>query len=129
MEEQLDECETLADELAATPKGHWPSTLLLLIDVLAAHFKRRERNRDNPEDSAARVTLVIADYLGGRQLYMPRGDRLRKAIQNVEIFRAHTGDNTIELAQRYGITERSVQRIVLVQRELARKLRREGNGQ
>lgn len=129
MEEQLDECEGLADELAAAPKGHWPSTLLLLIDVLAAHFKRRERNRDNPEDAATRVTLVIADYLGGRQLYMPRGDRLRKAIKNVEIFRAHTGDNTVELAQRYGITERSVQRIVLVQRELARKLRREGNGQ
>ena len=108
-----------ADSKAAVP--HWPQTLLDLRDVLVALFVRRGSTADEAHDCAGACVMELAQYMGGRALYLPMGTRARLALRDAEIFRRANGRNTDALAQEFGLTQRHVQRVMAEQTRLRRQ--------
>lgn len=111
------------DEIGNLPKGRWGVVLAEILDVLTAHFHRRGKSADEAFKESSALTIKLAKHFGGRPIYLPKGKRLEANLKNEEIFRLHNGSNGHELAERFGITLRQVQKIVATQRELNRKKR------
>lgn len=111
----------LGANLDDLPKERWPQELVNAIEVLEAAYHRA----GYPDEAAftlARVGMVaLADYRGGRQWYLPRGDALATALRDAEIYRRARRDNIGALADEYGLTERHVWRIVRQQYALHRR--------
>lgn len=95
------------------PKERWPSTLRELVDVLAAYNERVLRMKPHAAaDDAMERVMVIADYLGGKFVYLPRGDALRVAVRDALIYRLSTRLPVLEIARKYDLTEIRVYQIV-----------------
>ncbi|WP_157890267.1 Mor transcription activator family protein [Marinobacterium aestuarii] len=60
---------------------------------------------------------------GGRHVYIPKGDRIREAVRDVELFRDRHDRGILpdELASRYKISTQHVYRIIKEQRSLHMK--------
>lgn len=116
--ELIERAGTVLDD-----KTRWPQRLVELFDVLFAyHTKRRGLNEDDAARDASAQAILIADYLGGAVVYLPRGDALRKAVRDSEAYRRHNGRNTEELAREYGMT--TTKFYELIAREKARRVRK-----
>ena len=100
------------------PEDRWPSILAETVDVLVADWERSGVDREEAIARAQRTVLLIADYLGGKSVYWPRGDRLQQALRDRQIYLLHNGRNTHELADRFGLTVRTVERVYAEQRAL-----------
>lgn len=99
--------------------GAWPSLLAELVDVLADHFEdQRKKDPDSAMDLAQDVIIVIAHHLGGRSIYLPRDDRLKRAIRDSQIYREFDGANHLALAKRTGLTKTQIYNIIAEQRRL-----------
>ncbi len=112
---------TMSEALAAgieAPAEKWASTLADLVDRFAAHYERAGRMPDDAIAEAQTVVLLLADYTGGRSVYLPRGTALRTALRDRAIYLAAKRGNTQALAARYGLVERRVQQIVAEQHAL-----------
>jgi Mor family transcriptional regulator len=97
----------------------WPSLLAELVDVLADHYQDREKaNEEKAMAMAQDVIVVIAHHLGGRSVYLPRDDRLKRAIRDSMIHRAFDGTNHLALARRAGLTTTQIYNIIERQRRL-----------
>lgn len=116
----LDLIEHAGDVL--TDRARWPQRMTELFDVLYAYNVRLGMQADTAAPDAAERTFLIADYLGGSVVYLPRGDALRRAVRDAEAYRRHTGNNTEQLAREYGMT--TTKFYELIAREKARRLRR-----
>lgn len=111
---------TSIDASKARSKGKWPATLINLVAVFEAHFLRRGLAKSTASDEAKAATLTLAQYLGGRPIYLPFGLRIQNALRDAEIFAQANGQNTRELSVKYKTTERNIQRIVKEQTTLRR---------
>jgi Mor family transcriptional regulator len=96
---------------AMPPADAWPSMLAELVDVLVASFRARGRDEQAAIADAQAAALAIGEYMGGRQLYLPRGDRLREWLRDRRIYLEYKGINKGELARRYRLTERRIEQI------------------
>ncbi|MFX6383803.1 Mor transcription activator family protein, partial [Acinetobacter baumannii] len=72
---------------------------------------------------AREVVLALAVYFGGRPLYLPKGAMLETALLHARIWHEFNGRNTEELADRYRLTVRQVQKIIKQQMRYRRGLR------
>jgi Mor family transcriptional regulator len=113
-----------ADSGSGCRSKKWPQTLHEILEVLAANFVRRGFENWKAEAEARAAALELARYFGGGRVYFPGGSQLKNSIRDAEIFRVANGRNTDELAQRYRMTERNVQRIVKEQTEIHSSIRR-----
>ncbi|MCR6661846.1 MAG: hypothetical protein NVV60_01530 [Luteimonas sp.] len=108
----------LGADLDGVPQEKWAKGLVDLIAVQEAAFKRHGLD-DTEAFRLARVGIIAqAEFGGGRQWYLPRGDDLLIALRDAEIFRRARRGNIPELAQEFDLTERSVWRIVRLQHKL-----------
>lgn len=98
------------------PSERWPSTLAEFIDVTRAVLHRRGRDDAQALEDAQQVVLALGTYLGGRQIYLPTGERLKTALRDRRIFLEYCGRNKAMLARRYDITERRVEQIAAEQK-------------
>ena len=57
-------------------------------------------------------------FLGGGMVYLPRNDKLKKALRDAQMFHDCTGHNHRELMKKYNLTQQSVYQIVAEQRKL-----------
>ncbi len=105
------------------PRHRWPRQLADLVDVVAAMFRRRGRGAEQAVDEAREVVLALAVYFGGRPLYLPKGAMLETALLHARIWHEFNGRNTEELADRYRLTVRQVQKIIKQQMRYRRGLR------
>jgi len=103
---------------ALADRTRWPQRLTELFDIELAFSRRTMANGDAAEDAAAR-TILIADYLGGSVIYLPRGGALRQAVRDALIYTRFTGANHDALAREFGLTTAAVYKIL--QRETARR--------
>lgn len=120
--ETVDDPMDLLERMGDTklPESVWPQTLADLMAVFRAYFERH----GDPEKAPARaqdLCVLLGGYLGGRQIYLPRGDRLKTAIRDVLIWSEFTGDNMDELQRRTGLTKARLYEILARQRELHRR--------
>lgn len=100
------------------PEDRWARTLARLVEVL---FARYRRNGMAPEDAGklANATVIeIAHYFGGRPVYLPRGDRLKIALRDAEIFRRARRGNIEALADEFGLNVIQIYRIIRQQKAL-----------
>jgi Mor family transcriptional regulator len=96
----------------------WPTTLAEMVDVLVARNRAKGMTEDAAIIEAQEVIIVIGQYCGARQIYLPRGDSLKEALIARQIYLLHRGNNTEELADRFGFSVRWVQRIYAEQRRI-----------
>jgi Mor family transcriptional regulator len=89
--------------------------VLKLFDAARAHFVRSCAAA--PEEDAIQIAALIGDLLGGRATYIPRGDRLREALRNLQICRDFDGHNLAELAQLYALSDVQIRTILKQHRE------------
>lgn len=103
---------TLSDiDLDDLPKERWPRDLVAAIEVQEAAFQRLGYSEEEAFKLARAGVLALAEYGGGRQWYLPRGDALMTAMRDAEIYRrAHRG-NVMALASEFKLTERHIWRI------------------
>jgi Mor family transcriptional regulator len=99
---------------------HWPAFLSNLFDVVEQTMRKRGRGNDDARSDAQAIVIGIGFFLGGRQIYLPRCDALKSAMRNLEIARANNGRNKLALAQRFGLTPRTIEKIIAAQAQLGR---------
>lgn len=96
---------------------HWPEQLGNLFDVLFAWTRRRMP--DGQAATEARdLVFVIAEYLGGRTLYLPGNEDLRIAVRDAQIYALQGRIPTDEIARRYDLTVPRISMICAEQRQL-----------
>ncbi len=98
----------------------WPQALVDMLDVIAASLARELGDQEQARRLAALAIRELAHYFGGRMTYLPRGDRLERALRDKAIWDAHDGRRTsvLELAARYRLTEQQIYAILREQRAL-----------
>lgn len=97
----------------------WPSLLAEMVDILADKFEERwGLDQETATARASDVAVFISHYFGGRSFYLPRDDRLKRAIRDISIYRAFNGSNHLELARKTGLTTTQIYNIVKKQRQL-----------
>ncbi|WP_296280584.1 Mor transcription activator family protein [Pseudoxanthomonas sp.] len=104
--------------LDAVPATKWAQGLVQLIEVQEATFQRLGVDEAEAFRLARAATLAIAEFHGGRQWYLPRGDDLATALRDAEIYRRARRGNIQDLAREYQLTDQHVWRIVRQQRAL-----------
>ncbi len=97
----------------------WPSLLAELVDVLAEHYETRGgMDAEKAMESAQDVIVVIAHHMGGRNIYLPRDDRLKRAIRDAMIYRVFDGSNHRDLSRKTGLTTAQIYNIISKERTL-----------
>lgn len=100
----------------------WPQTLADLVDVFTDHLHRKPLTDAKTEDTARRAAqeliVVLANYFGGRQVYLPRDEKLRLALRDNQIWRDFNGTNIGALEKRWKLTRQQIYNIIAKQRAL-----------
>lgn len=55
--------------------------------------------------------VKLAELIGGATIYIPKPESLVRPVRDARIKEEFTGYNTIELARKYGVTERWVRQL------------------
>lgn len=105
-------------DLAGVTVENWGKVLAGMVDLFTTLFRRRGRTVEEATEEAQVVVLELANYQGGREVYLPRGNKLLKAIRDRRIFLEHNGRNEAELAERYELTPRQIRQINAEQRSI-----------
>ncbi|MCL1048437.1 transcriptional regulator [Shewanella abyssi] len=137
-EQQLDLLQTAPQELElalATLQNlkpderedfvkRWPSTLQSLCELMRVTLEGQAIS--NAVQISEALATTLSTYLGGRDIYIPNGERLKDALRDIRIWREFKGNNLEQLSRDYGLTERRVSQIIAEQRAafVARKQRR-----
>ncbi|MCC8686218.1 Mor transcription activator family protein [Xanthomonas campestris] len=100
------------------PEDRWAPMLASLVAVLESTYRRLGLGDAQAAKLATAGVLAQAEYAGGRMLYLPRGDRLRKALRDAEIYHRARRGNIRQLADEYGLTDIHIYRICREQKEL-----------
>ncbi len=107
----------------------WPTELRTLFDVL---HEVSLGLGDSAPDAAARAALAvlaIATNMGGRGVYLPRGESLRVAVRDRQMYAEFSGgggDEVKRLATKHDLTDIHVYRI-LAREHKASVARRQGD--
>ncbi|AYV12972.1 Mor transcription activator family protein [Shewanella algae] len=114
LEQALLTLSSLDDDERIEFTRRWPSTLQSLCELMRITLK--EYKVSDSALVAEALTTTLSTYLGGRDLYIPNGDRLKDALRDIRIWREFKGNNLEQLSRQYGLTERRISQIVAEQR-------------
>ena len=72
-----------------------------------------------------KLAFALSQAIGGTQIYLPRGDAIRRASRDLGIWMEYDGtvmgaNGSVALSQRYGLSEIYIYRIIARQRGLHR---------
>lgn len=115
VDQVLDE---LGHDLRNDPRS-WPTLLAELVDVIFDYLNGLDiLDSDKSLTLAQDLVIVISHHLGGRSIYLPRDDRLRRAVRDAVIYRSFDGSNHLDLARKTGLTTTQIYNIISRQRRL-----------
>ncbi|GEK71573.1 MULTISPECIES: Mor transcription activator family protein [Halomonas] len=97
----------------------WPQGLSDMVTVISAALCRAGDDEATARERAFRAVRALAQYAGGRSLYVPKGEALNRALRDRAIWEAFDGANITALAIRHGLTEVQIYAILAEQRKLA----------
>jgi Mor family transcriptional regulator len=112
----VDLIEHLGDNVP--PQHNWAPLLAELFSVFEAHSKRNGMDAEAAALDARDRCILLAEYLGGRLVYLPKNESLKLALRNALIWRQFTGHNVRDLAARWELNEIHVYEILREQRAL-----------
>ena len=127
----LDTIEPMPEHCASAGRAatQWPTELRTLFDVLHA---TAISFGDSAPDAAARAAIgvvAIAQNMGGRGVYLPRGESLMVAVRDRQMYAQFSGgggDEVKRLALAHDLTDIHVYRI-LAREHKASVARRQGD--
>lgn len=125
MPEQLDmvpigdDDSLIGRDIGAVPDSKWAPLLAQMVAVLEALYRRKGMDEQAAFKLASDSVLALAEYFGGRVVYLPRGDRLKTALRDAEIYRRFRGSKNVDaLAEEYDLSVIRVYAIYAEQRQL-----------
>lgn len=115
----IDLADGLGNLAADDPRlaYRWPGLLVEMIDVLGDRYVRSGMDKGEAASLARLAITALAQHFGGRPFYLPRGDRLKRALRDAQIWDEFTGDNVFELAERHRLTPKQIYEILAEQRK------------
>lgn len=108
---------TVASEIDV-PKAKWARSLVEFVEQIELTYVREGVPPDDALRLARLAVRSIAEYRGGRQFYLPRGDDLLAALRHADIFRRANRSNIEALANEYKLSVSQIYRICRQQRAL-----------
>lgn len=106
------------DSALPETQRRWAPMLVDLLRVMEAAHVRAGMEPEAAFRTAMNAVAAVAEYFGGRPVYIPRGDRLATALRDAEIFRRAKAGNYEQLADEYGLTTIQIYRIVRQQKAM-----------
>ena len=111
----------LLDHLPDIDTKHaWPKMLADLVDIVTHRLRRLGRDDETTLLEAQAVIISIAEFLGGRMLYLPRNESLRLALRDNLIWKELGKLSVPALADKNHLTPMQVYNIIREQRALHR---------
>lgn len=107
------------DDIAPDEQERWPELLKEFHDVLKAQLIRQGADAT----LAPGLLLALCEHLGGCQVYIPRGDALKRSVRDMQIWNEFNGHNVDELARRHQMSFVSIYKALARMRALERKRR------
>ncbi|HGX92280.1 MAG TPA: transcriptional regulator [Candidatus Tenderia sp.] len=99
----------------------WENALAEFVDIWSSLLKRRFQFEPELAGKIAReLAAETAHHRGGRSFYLPKDDRLRRALRDASIWQAFNGKNQEALAEKHRLTVTSIYMILVKQRKLAK---------
>lgn len=122
--DRLDPDKVLAHMNDTVVLNRWEGTLIEMASI--AESKLRQILPDKPDEVpkiARAVVFSICETMGGAVVYIPRGDTLRRALRDAEIFREWREQNARPdaLARKFDLSSQAVYDIIARQRVLHRQ--------
>jgi Mor family transcriptional regulator len=114
------ESETLEQlrERAGHTHDQWPESLQDLRATVKATLGR-EGIKGKPADVLTDVLIVeISILFGGHRVYIPRGELLKKALRDQQIYERLGRESAADLATEYGMSEQWIYEIAGRQKQL-----------
>lgn len=105
-------------DVGDVPDDRWAQALVDMVRVQEAVYLRHGRSKEDAFALAREGVMALAEYFGGRMWYLPRGDRLRVAMRDAEIFRRARRGNVRDLAEEFSLSEPQLYRIIRQQHAL-----------
>lgn len=102
-------------------RAKWPKALADLVSVIEAALLRAGDAPDVAQRHAFIVVRALSNYAGGRQLYVPKGEILERALRDLKIWSRYQGRNIDDLAVEFDLTAVQVYSIIAEQRALHRQ--------
>lgn len=111
--ESLSQCD-----MGDVPPDKWARNLVEFIEQMEMAYVREGLRPDEAFRLASIGVRALAEFRGGRQFYLPRGDALVIALRDAEIYHMANRDNIQLLATQHSLTDRQIYRICSQQRAL-----------
>lgn len=112
----------LAEHLDQVPvdlKKKWPEALSAILAIYERELADMKLEPEQARKISLRLVLAQSEYGGGRYFYLPRGDKLKQAVRDYNVFTAWVNGASIDsLAIRYNLTVQRIYSIVGEQRTL-----------
>lgn len=106
-------------DLGDIAQHKWAPLLAEIYDSVEAAFRRGGHDEAGAAKLASTAVAAVAFSIGGRVVYIPRGDRLKTALRDNEIHsRWQRGAVPEQLAEEYEVSVIQLYRIIAEQRKL-----------
>ncbi|UJS26053.1 Mor transcription activator family protein [Thiothrix winogradskyi] len=99
----------------------WPETLLAISDHFAAFFQRYGMPSAKSQEMAEAAAIELSEVFGGIQVYLPRGDAIRRELRDISIARRLGAESCQSLAMEYKLSQKQIWEITRKQREKHRR--------
>ncbi|UCZ84439.1 transcriptional regulator [Pseudomonas sp. L5B5] len=122
--DKLDPAKVLAHMNDAVVLARWEGTLTEMAGIAENKLRQVLPDKfDEVPNIARAVVYAICETMGGSVVYIPRGDTLRRALRDAEIFRAWREKNVRPdvLARKFDLSSQAVYDIIARQRVLHRQ--------
>ena len=122
--DKLDPDQVLARMEDPSVLARWEGTLVEMSSLAENKLLQLLPGMTDTVPQIAReVVYAICQTMGGAVVYIPRGDKLRRALRDAEIFRGWRDQNTRPdaLARKFDLSSQAVYDIIARQRVLHRK--------
>lgn len=105
--------------VSAIDKAKWPERLRELFDINLAYNRRLGMDDEQAAKDAAERVVLVAAYAGGRGIYLPNSDSLRRAVRDAQIH-ALQGRDIEWLSRHFKLTPAQIYAIIAEQTRLVR---------
>lgn len=101
----------------------WRGVMEEMRDCLTDNHLRQGLESQEAKRLASSDVVALAQLMGGRPVYLPRGKQIESAIKHAEIYEAWAaGEVVASIARRYRMAAASVYDIVKQERERRRQM-------
>jgi Mor family transcriptional regulator len=114
------------DEVLAPNAGNlkaWQGTLGDIHATIAAILREQGHTAEQVSRLSGQLAMALCTTLGGRVVYLPRGESVRRAIRDVQLFTdwREQAQSIASLAAKYRLSVQTVYDIISKQRKAAGK--------